>query len=254
MYRQLDSSRILETAERLERRIGERFPDSGLRKVAAELVQMVRERQSLLERLDRVNLPLRIGAVATSLALVLGTVAIVVLPLRLARGESSPTDILQTIASMVNGLILLVLGVLFFVNLEARDRRKRSLAALHELRSLAHVIDMHQLTKDPESIRSRASDTRSSPVRDLTEPELRRYLDYCAEMLAIASKVAALHAQHMRDPVVLEAVRDIESLTGNLSAKIWQKLTIMDNENSGIMIGTRPAAVPTTQRAAQPGC
>src|SRR5438046_10742979 len=75
MYRQLDSSRILETAERLERRIGERFPDSGLRQVAAELVQMVRARQSLLERLDRVNLPLRIGAVATSLALVLGPVA-----------------------------------------------------------------------------------------------------------------------------------------------------------------------------------
>jgi len=244
MYRQLDSARILDTAERLERRIGERFPDSGLRRVAAELVQVVRERQSLLEELDRPNALLRGGAIAMSVALVMGAVAIVVLPLRLARGESSPTDILQTIVSMVNALIWLALGILFFVNLEERDRRKKSLAALHQLRSLAHVIDMHQLAKDPESIRSRASDTRSSPVHNLTEPELRRYLDYCSEMLAITSKVAALHAQHMRDTVVLEAVRDIESLTGNLSAKIWQKLTIMDNENDLVATGPRRSAAP----------
>ena len=29
--------------------------------------------------------------------------------------------------------------------------RKRALAAIHELRAMAHIVDMHQLTKDPES-------------------------------------------------------------------------------------------------------
>src|SRR5439155_17917052 len=52
MYRQLDCARILDTAERLERRIAERFPASGLRRVAAELTEVVRERDALLRRLD----------------------------------------------------------------------------------------------------------------------------------------------------------------------------------------------------------
>ena len=36
-YRTLDPQLIIETAERLEGRIGERFPEAGLRGVAAEL-------------------------------------------------------------------------------------------------------------------------------------------------------------------------------------------------------------------------
>ena len=54
------------------------------------------------------------------------------------------------------------------------------------------------------------------------------YLDYCSELLALTSKLAALHAQYLEDPVVLNAVNDIESLTADLSRKIWQKLTILD--------------------------
>ena len=43
-------------------------------------------------------------------------------------------------------------AVLFLVTLEVRLRRQRALAAIHELRSLAHVVDMHQLTKHPEGL------------------------------------------------------------------------------------------------------
>ena len=32
---------------------------------------------------------------------------------------------------------------------------------------------------------------------------------------------------HLHDPVVLEAVNDIESLTSDLSRKIWQKITVL---------------------------
>ena len=58
--------------------------------------------------------------------------------------------------------------------------------------------------------------------------QLSRYLDYCSELLALTSKLAALHAQHLQDPVVLDAVNDIESQTADLSRKIWQKLTILN--------------------------
>ena len=42
------------------------------------------------------------------------------------------------------------------------------------------------------------------------------------------NKQAALPAQYVNDPVVLEAVNDIEVLASNLSNKIWQKIRILD--------------------------
>src|SRR6187549_1210949 len=42
-YRQLDPRLIIETAAKLEQRVAERFPDSGLRRVAAELVALSRD-------------------------------------------------------------------------------------------------------------------------------------------------------------------------------------------------------------------
>ena len=70
--------------------------------------------------------------------------------------------------------------------------------------------------------------TESSPGRGLTRFELVRYLDYCSEMLSLTSKLAALHVQSLRDPVVLSAVNDIETLAAHLSGKIWQKIMILD--------------------------
>ncbi len=114
------------------------------------------------------------------------------------------------------------------MNLETRIKRSRALRAIHELRSLAHVIDMHQLTKDPGYDRGDTVDTASSPERTLSLSEIMRYLDYCSELLSIASKVAALYAQEMNDRVVLAAVSEVEALVAGLSQKIWQKLDIAE--------------------------
>ena len=37
----------------------------------------------------------------------------------------------------------------------------------------------------------------------MSQPELGRYLDYCSELVALSSKVAALFVQHFNDPIVL---------------------------------------------------
>src|SRR5205814_9022060 len=100
--------------------------------------------------------------------------------------------------------------------------------ALHELRAMAHIIDMHQLTKDPESYFAEGPKTASSPRRAMTPFELNRYLDYCSEALALISKIAALYVQEFPDAVVLDAVDDMEDLTAGFSRKIWQKLTILE--------------------------
>ena len=76
------------------------------------------------------------------------------------------------------------------------------------LRSLAHIVDMHQLTKDPYQLLDAGPETASSPKRTLKGFELSRYLIYCTELLAHIGKVAALHVQNFDDPVTLEGNRD----------------------------------------------
>ena len=52
--------------------------------------------------------------------------------------------------------------------------------------------------------------------------------DYCSELLALTSKLAALYAERFNDSVVLQAVDEVEALTSGLSAKIWQKIMVLD--------------------------
>ena len=84
----------------------------------------------------------------------------------------------------IMSLRLLAAAVFFLVTAETRVKRRRALAAIHELRSLAHVIDMHQLTKDPDRLIFSGGDTVSSPTNDMGMFEMSRYLDYCVEMLS----------------------------------------------------------------------
>jgi hypothetical protein len=147
-----------------------------------------------------------------------------------AGGQTGIVDAFQGLEAVVNLVILTSAAVWFLLNVETRIKRARFLADLHALRSVAHVIDMHQLTKDPTMAANgpgAITRTASSPSHDLSGFELARYLDYCAEMLALVGKIAALYMQGLRDPVVIEAVNDIESLTTNLSRKIWQKIALI---------------------------
>lgn len=116
----------------------------------------------------------------------------------------------------------------FFLNLETRLKRQRALKAIHELRSIAHIIDMHQLTKDPERIVAGAPLDTATVKRPQNPAELIRYLDYCSDLLALISKIAALYVQNFDDPVTLAAVNEVETLTNGLSRKIYQKIIILD--------------------------
>ena len=112
---------------------------------------------------------------------------------------------------------------------ETRYKRKRALEALHEIRSIAHVIDMHQLTKDPHRILNgdQYQNTSLSPKMEMTRFELHRYLDYCSEMLALLDKIAAVYVQEFDDSVALASAAEIDTLTTGLSSKIWQKIGIL---------------------------
>jgi hypothetical protein len=228
MYRSLDSEKIVDTIATLCRRIDERFPDSGLSRVCHELLTIARESQ---ERCAWIAKPQKSLRVATWVLLIIMTAGLAVVLAHAAwpRGGFDLVALVQVSEAGLNITILLGAAALFLATVEVRIKRGRALKAIHELRALAHVIDMHQLTKDPERLLTRANDTASSPKRTLSSPDLLRYLDYCSEMLSLIGKLAALYVQKFNDPVALAAVNEVEELTTGLSRKIWQKIMILDS-------------------------
>ena len=227
-FDELSGEQIRETIRRLEYRIATRFPGSGLSRISVNLGRLAAAAEGDIARLRRPVWLARIGAglgILGMLAVAAGLVMIVVAgPLDMG----GLSEFLQGIEAAVNEVILLSIGLFFMFSLETRIKRRFALAALYRLRSVIHVVDMHQLTKDPEFVFSPGMATAASPERTLTRFEMVRYLDYCSELFSLSSKVAALYLQHMNDAVVLEAVNDIESLATSLSRKVWQKIMILD--------------------------
>lgn len=231
VYRRLDSDQVVATISRLRARIVERFPESGLARVCGELEQLARANTERARKLTLPNWRLRIGL---GLLVVSGLSLLAFVVRALATNETT-TDLfgrLQGLEAVFNIVVLVGAGVLFLTSYEGRAKRTRALADLHELRSIIHVIDMHQLTKDPTVVAGEAK-TNTSPDRTLGPFELARYLDYCSEMLSLTSKLAALYAQSSSDPIVIDAVNDLERLTAELGQGIWQKITLIRASPTG---------------------
>ncbi|TXI48086.1 MAG: hypothetical protein E6Q50_12080 [Lysobacter sp.] len=226
-YRTLDADAILTTCAKLSARIDERFPDSGLSNVARELLELSRESRRRIDDIRKPFWPVRIAAglaLALIVAIAIGVGASATMPAT----RIELFSLLQFAETAINDVIFLGVAAFFLLTVESRLKRRKALRALHQLRSIAHVIDMHQLTKDPEQLLSTGMTTSSSPERGLSRFELARYLDYCSEMLSIVSKIAALYLQYLDDALVLNAANDIQNLTSGLSSKIWQKIMIVD--------------------------
>src|SRR6478672_6816245 len=226
-YRQLDQSQIGQTLRRLRDRIAERFPGSGLSNVAGELVSLSDEAFECVAYLRKPNWPIRVavGVVIAAMVIVVGLGAV---SIRVSSRVSSVSELVQTLDASINDVVFLGIAIFFLVTVEARLKRRKALGSLQQLRSVVHIVDMHQLTKDPERLMSPQPDTSSSPARSMTPPELGRYLDYCSELLSLTSKIAASFVQSFNDPVVLSTVNEIETLVTGLSGKIWQKITLLE--------------------------
>ena len=225
-HRSLDAGAIATTIERLCQRVEVRFPGSGLAGVCRELDAVADRAAETSAWIGRPILPLRI-AVGLLVALILAGLVVTLAALRAPVEPLTLGELVQAIEAGVNDLVFVAVAVFFLLTLETRLKRRRALRAIHELRSIAHVIDMHQLTKDPEWVLDRGRETGVLPPRTMNRFELSRYLDYCSEALSLTGKVAALYMKDFDDPVALQAVNEVEALTTGLSRKIWQKLTIL---------------------------
>lgn len=224
----LDPEKILVTARVLRERIEERFPGAGLVRVADRLVDVAAHARETCQSIARPNLRLRLTIGLVVLVLVLALVGGAAVAISSSTsGHLSWAELVQVAEAGANDLLLIGAAIYFFVSFETRIKRGRVVKALHQLRTLAHLIDAHQLTKTPELVDPEATVTAHSPKRNLSAFELGRYLDYCTELLALTGKVAALYGDGFDDSESLEAVNEVETLTVGLQGKIWQKLILL---------------------------
>lgn len=229
-YNSLKPVHLLSTLRSLETRIEERFPESGLSQVAAEMGVLSKQVVQLCEQLKQPIWLIRIASWLAIAGLVGLSGWLLYLSVQMMPAEKTDlSELAQGSEAAINELIFLALSIFFLATLETRLKRKAALDSLHRLRSMAHVVDMHQLTKDPAYLLSNHQPTAASPKRSMSAFELTRYLDYCSELLAIISKLAALHVQDLQDAQVLDTVNDVENLSHGLSSKIWQKIMVIDS-------------------------
>lgn len=222
------SGEAVRTATRgLQSRIYQRFPQRSLWEVAGELVGLVEEviegagisrrRVRSSQVLSRLGILLVVLLIGTALAL--SATSLWTHP-----GELGPMDWLPLIETVVNDLVFTGVAVFFLLAVPQRMERKRVLMLLHRLRSLAHVIDMHQLDKVPERLARRESRNDKEP---LNREQMTHYLDYCTELLSLVGKAGALFGEDSTDGEVLDAVEGIETLTSDMARKVWQKVAIL---------------------------
>jgi hypothetical protein len=244
MQRGLDAAQVALTLERLHERISERFPGAGLANVCEELLEIAR---TVTERAKKIAEPYLFVRLLVLLVIVgaLSFQAWLVSQAPWAQLRITPdlASLTQGLQAAVQLLILAGGAVWYLMGVERRFKRARALRDLHELRSFAHVVDMHQLSKDPTTILSRGPRTESSPKREMTQFQLTRYLEYCAEMLALIGKLAALYSEYTRDPEIVDAVNGVETLSADLGRKIWQKITILSALDES-QIPAKPANAP----------
>jgi hypothetical protein len=229
-YRVLNSDQIEATITKLLARIEQQFPKRGLGQLCAELLVIAQTDKRKLNQRRRPNFWVRTG-VGLLLAAAAAGLAIAIYEMRTLSLEVGLFSALQGADSILNIVALAGASIWFLLNLESVMRREAILADLHELRSIAHVVDMHQLTKDPTSVQS--PEEMADDEEALSEAQLGRYLDFCSELLSLTGKLAALYMQDVRDPIVIQTVDEIENLTGNLSRKIWQKIMILRQPAAG---------------------
>lgn len=230
-YSRLDARRLAKTVTTLRMRVGERFPGSGLEQIAEDLRLAAIEADSVASRVASKSIVDRLIGVLGFAILSAAGASMVWASLSM-NWSNSVTDFVQGLNALLGTLVYAGVAVAFLASLETRRKRKVVQRAVRRLRDMAHVIDLHQLTKDPEmvgdkSLRHTWAYTDSHRGEPVSLFDLARYLNYCIEMLSAVGKIASVYVRGFHDRAAEGSVDDLETIAGDLSRKVAQKLDLL---------------------------
>jgi hypothetical protein len=220
---ELQAEKITETLMTLQKRIDKRFPDSGLSETCTDLIAFSRATPLVTAEIGQPIWWLRF-CIGGFLLLVLLAFVLTISSLNITVGALELGDLVGLLEATTNEIVLLAAGIFSLSTIETRVKRARVVDALNRLRAVAHIVDMKQLSKDPDD-----------PNSQLDDLQLGRYLDYCSEMLALISKIGFLYIAQFDDPDANQSVNELETLTTGLSRKIWQKIAILNTRKQPIL-------------------
>jgi len=247
----LRDEQIIATISKLQQRISDRFPDCGLARLCGEIHAVACDAAKRAALIRQPIVWIRFIGYTLAACLIALIVGMIIYASKTAgiRDESLSFDnFIQTFDAAASGGLFIGAAIYFLTSLERRIKRGQALAAIHELRSIAHIIDMHQLTKDPERLFGAYRGTSNSPKETMSPLQLGRYLDYCTEMLSLNGKIAALYVNQFDDADVIAAVGEVEQLCTGLSRKIWQKIMVLNRHRTmSLADESTPLPQPNTE-------
>ena len=231
----LDPERIVHTIAKLEQRIEERFPDSGLGRLCKSLFDIGNKTR---ERLDRIESPvvwLRALTWLLAAAIVIGAVAAVrTVVLEMPSGFEDAFVALQFFESGIQDLVFVGIAFVFLISVEGRLRRRRA-PGVHPRAARRRPHRRHAPADQRPRFKVLAGpgDTQRTRHRSARSPNgragaLPRLLQ--RDAFADQSKIAALYIREFRRTPVAPRrpwTKSRASSTG-LSRKIWQKIMILD--------------------------
>lgn len=213
----LDPDRLELKIREVAARTRRAFPDRGLPDRLDDLAEMARDAAALAEQVKGRS-PLDFLLPAFVMLLLLGITGGIATTAHFRIDvPDSILDVVEPLDAAVNlGILLLTFGFLIYRILVER-RRSRLLAMVHRIRSLVHLLDMIQLTKNLEP-----SEEAPLPLDDRI-----RYLDFCSQTASLAGKCAALLIANHPDPAVVSAVTEVEMVCAGIAQKIWAKIAVL---------------------------
>jgi len=144
--------------------------------------------------------------------------------------ESNQHDILAKLDAFCN--LILVFTAVFYTlySLDKAYSKKQISKLLIGLSDFIHLIDMHQINKDPNHLKDDYVNAKHSPVKTLNKFELQRYLDYTSESIALGSKMAYQVLECFpNDQKIMSRVNELHILCDGITTNIWQKIIILDS-------------------------
>jgi len=221
--RRLDPEKLTSTASQIASWLKGEFPQAHLTVVAEDVCKLTREATAKAGAIARPAWPLRLLLLLLFAGVVFGLYQWV--------KQNDIRTVMKLADDMKFAGMYIVAAVVFLITLEMKWKRLRVLRAVHELQSVCHIIDMHQLAKDPSIERFR--EQRDDFGNALFYEKVDEYLHACTALLAIVSKLGQLYIDRFPDPVATKAVNDFEETCTGLSTKIWSKIIYLNQTKLG---------------------